>query len=75
MLGSIGDYEIKTGSDGSTMFLIPKKAEQKNEKNAAKSAAKNSANQQRNVQKTAQKTGRGGKKQNKPVAREKRKGR
>ncbi len=75
VLGSIGDYEIKTGSDGSTMFLIPKKAEQKSEKNAAKSAAKNSANQQRNVQKTAQKTGRGGKKQNKPVAREKRKGR
>ena len=40
VLGSIGDYEIKTGSDGSTMFLIPKKAEQKSEKTPRKAQLK-----------------------------------
>lgn len=41
VLGSIGDYEIKTGSDGSTMFLIPKKSVAKSERTASTRSPRN----------------------------------
>lgn len=115
VLGSIGDYEIKTGSDGSTMFLIPKKSVTKSERTASTRLPRNrnfefeekdfneldnpsyDFNQNRSNKKTTEKhkssrgfavknsaknmpknsagTPRGGKRQNKSVAKEGRKGR